>query len=350
MGRCFHLTKFGNEIVASNIIGAMISEQSKMMNQPADPTLIDPGSCPISKTTNDPPPPTNSDPPPPPPEAPYVLEGGDGATIGKCHVHVNELQTCAGDEHNLAAEVTIGDVGGNQIGFQKSTEAGALKPLSVNSKLEAPLVVTPEHRGDYVQFALGTENFDSTQADQTALSWCSTGGWDPKEGPGCGRMSMPSVSVFRSFSFLSRLVWSLWLKFHDRNGKWTVISNVHTMAANHLIVRFGVLYLFLGSQGLRIKSKGVIVEVWGQFGVHDRVASIYFFQVGLSCTTGFPALTSLLASSVLVTTRLFGVVNRSVSSDNRPEQSPEQVLRDLTIVDKRCKTGRGRYVGSANVL
>ena len=45
-----------------------------------------------------------------------------------------------------------------------------MDPLSVNSKLEAPLIVTPEHEHDYVQFGLETEQFDSRQADQTALS------------------------------------------------------------------------------------------------------------------------------------------------------------------------------------
>lgn len=185
MGRCFHLTKYGNEIVAMNTISAMISQQSKMMNQPASPIIIDPGSCPVSDTIES---------PPPPPSAPYVATGGKGPVLGKCHVHVSEIHNCMGDAHNLDTEVTIWDVGGNQIGHQSSTEAGATDPLSVKSRLEALLVVVPEHQHDYIQFTLGTENFDSTQQDQTALSWCSTGGWDPKEGPACGRASITSVS------------------------------------------------------------------------------------------------------------------------------------------------------------
>ena len=130
---------------------------------------------------------------------------------GKCHIHVKEIQNCAGDKHDLATEVTIWDVGGNQIGYRSITEAGAIDPLSVNSKLEDPLIVTPEHRGDYVQFGLGTEQFDSRQQDQTALAWCSTGGWDPKEGPACGRVQQVSVSwAFLLDSLMARLIfWGL---------------------------------------------------------------------------------------------------------------------------------------------
>ena len=172
----------------------MITEQAKMMNQPADPIVIDPDSCPASQPKDDPP-----LPPPSPPVAPYVTTGGSGATADKCRVHINEFESCGSDEHNLSTEVFIWDVGGNQIGYQSVTEAGAVKPLSVNSKLEASLVITPEHRGDYVQFSLGTENFDSKQQDQSALSWCSTGGWDPRGGAICGRFSRVSVSFGLSF-------------------------------------------------------------------------------------------------------------------------------------------------------
>ncbi|KAI4098029.1 MAG: hypothetical protein L6R37_006724 [Teloschistes peruensis] len=166
IGRVFHLTKYGNSIVANGILRAMIAEQAKMMNQPADPVIIDPGQCPIFGAEIDKPP------PPAPAPAPYVVTGGNGAQAGKCHVHVSEYEKCGPDKSDLSTEVTIWDVGGNQIGFQSVTEAGATNPLPVKSKLEDPLVVTPEHKGNYVQFALGTENFDSRQHDQTALSWC----------------------------------------------------------------------------------------------------------------------------------------------------------------------------------
>lgn len=192
----FHLTKYGNSIVANGILRAMIAEQAKMMNQPADPVIIDPGQCPIFGAEIDKPP------PPAPAPAPYVVTGGNGAQAGKCHVHVSEYEKCGPDKSDLSTEVTIWDVGGNQIGFQSVTEAGATNPLPVKSKLEDPLVVTPEHKGNYVQFALGTENFDSRQHDQTALSWCSTGGWDPREGPICGGSRLPPKSSVSTLYFL----------------------------------------------------------------------------------------------------------------------------------------------------
>lgn len=218
MWRAFHLTKFGNAIVANNIIQAMIEEQAKMMNEPADPIIIDPSSCPATGTTDDPVSQgtSTSTPTPAATPPPYTTTGGSGATAGKCHIHVNEIQDCAGDKHNLATEVTIWDVGGNQIGCQSITEAGAIDPLSVNSKLEDPLIVIPENKGDCVQ---------------TALSWCSTGGWDPREGPACGRIQQVSVS------------WASLLDSRDgaanvsgscRNDKWTVISSAHCMGASPL--------------------------------------------------------------------------------------------------------------------
>lgn len=145
------------------------------MHQAADPTLIDPGPCPINAQGggNNP---SSSE----APKAPYALEEGTGPMLGKCHVHLNKWEDCEDDAQNLATEVTIWDVGGRRIGYHNAAEAGAMEPLSVNSKLEAPLVIVSELQGDYVQFNLGTENFDGTQNDRTALSWCSTGGWDPR--------------------------------------------------------------------------------------------------------------------------------------------------------------------------
>ncbi|KAL8706771.1 MAG: hypothetical protein Q9201_000197 [Fulgogasparrea decipioides] len=166
----------------------MVGEQAKMMNEPADPTIIDPGQCLASETTSTSPSPIA------PAKAPYVTTGGSGAQTGKCHLHVNEFENCRSDKYDLSTEVTIWDVGGNQIGYQRAKQAGATDPLSVKSKLEDVLIVTPEHQKNYVQFTLGTENFDSKQQDQTQPSWCSTGGWDPREGPACGRIMRSSVS------------------------------------------------------------------------------------------------------------------------------------------------------------
>ncbi|KAF2689866.1 hypothetical protein K458DRAFT_95905 [Lentithecium fluviatile CBS 122367] len=113
----------------------------------------------------------------PKPTAPYA------DAPGQCHIHVNEFQLCAEETADLAVEITMWDVGGAQIGYQHDTEAGDGHPLKMKSKLEALLEVTPEHRGDYIQFTLGTESWTSKDNDKGALAYCNTGGWDPRENP-----------------------------------------------------------------------------------------------------------------------------------------------------------------------
>jgi hypothetical protein len=39
-GRCFHPTKYGNSIIAKNVINAITQEQAKLMNQPAVTTAV----------------------------------------------------------------------------------------------------------------------------------------------------------------------------------------------------------------------------------------------------------------------------------------------------------------------
>ncbi len=58
----------------------------------------------------------------------------------------------------------------------------------------------------------------------------------------------------------------------------------------------------------------------------------------------------LLARVIPAASWLFGVENGRVDLHIRLEQSPEQVVRDLAIFEKRCKTGRSRNVGSTDVL
>jgi len=58
----------------------------------------------------------------------------------------------------------------------------------------------------------------------------------------------------------------------------------------------------------------------------------------------------LLARVVPATSWLFGVEDGRVDLHIRLEQSPEQVVRDLAIFEKRCKTGRSRNVGRTDVL
>lgn len=58
----------------------------------------------------------------------------------------------------------------------------------------------------------------------------------------------------------------------------------------------------------------------------------------------------LLAGAVPVTGWLFGVENSRVYFHVWFEERPEQVVGDLTIFEKCCKTGRGGCVGSTDVL
>lgn len=128
---------------------------------------------------------------------PYAATGGEGVRADRCHVYVKEISYCGDDTGNLAVAVIIRDAVGRKIGHHGETAAGATKPLSVTSKLEFPLVVTPEHRGDYVQFGFGKEGFNSLQTDNTKPSWCDKAGWDYPSGPVCGKT--PTYPVSRSF-------------------------------------------------------------------------------------------------------------------------------------------------------
>lgn len=108
-----------------------------------------------------------------PPPAPY--------NPGTCHIHVNEIWTCAGNSDNLLVEITMWDNAGKQIGYVKPTEAGATTPLSMTSKLENSLVVIPEHQSDYIAFSLGAQAWPSSQDQKTnPQTYCNVGGWDPR--------------------------------------------------------------------------------------------------------------------------------------------------------------------------
>jgi hypothetical protein len=115
--------------------------------------------------------------PTPTPKAPYADQGG------QCHIHVNELAACAEEDEDLEVEVTMWDVKGTQIGYQALIQAGAKQPLKMKSKLENLLEVTAEHKGDYIQFTVGSESWTSKDNDKSASNYCNTGGWDPREDP-----------------------------------------------------------------------------------------------------------------------------------------------------------------------
>ncbi|KAH7063582.1 SGNH hydrolase-type esterase domain-containing protein [Macrophomina phaseolina] len=82
---------------------------------------------------------------------------------GQVRIHVQEWWGCPSydDENNLSIAADIWDNDVN-IGSVKHTSAGATAPLSLASKFEQFMVITPEWAdGGYVQFALGSLSFNT---------------------------------------------------------------------------------------------------------------------------------------------------------------------------------------------
>lgn len=137
-----------------------------------------PGATPTVKA---PPPPASTTPVTPPP---YVT--------GTCSFHLKETQVCLPNDKNLYAIINLKDGQGNDIGDTNVDPAknpvgdpiNANDPLSFNSKLPHPIVVTGEHSNDYVQFTYGDLSWQSKEPNGGA--YCNNGGWDPRSGPRCG--------------------------------------------------------------------------------------------------------------------------------------------------------------------
>lgn len=135
--------------------------------------------------------------PPNPPSSPTGPDPGPGYATGTCTLHLNEYQTCAGDKTNLLADIQMKDSQGNVIG-STDTKGGSIygqpanaeAPYSFTSKLADPLIVIGEHQGDYVRFTLKEQSWTSNDLPADGNAGCKKpGGWDPKEGPSCGRLS-----------------------------------------------------------------------------------------------------------------------------------------------------------------
>ena len=121
---------------------------------------------------------------------------------GTCQIHVKEYETCLDEARNLYAVVTMWDNAGTQIGKTDQSSPG----VSINANNDYPfysslsdaLVITGEHDGDYVQFSLGAMSWKSS--DSSGSPYCSTGGWDPSQGPQCGGLWSDVNAVwFRAF-------------------------------------------------------------------------------------------------------------------------------------------------------
>ena len=76
-----------------------------------------------------------------------------------------------------------------EIGHHDRAEAGDADPLRVTvDKLTDPLVIQPEVRNDYIQFAFGKQRWASSDGGS-----CKVGGWDPRD-------DFPAVSLTICFS------------------------------------------------------------------------------------------------------------------------------------------------------
>ncbi|KAK5624965.1 hypothetical protein RRF57_000681 [Xylaria bambusicola] len=115
-----------------------------------------------------------------------------GYTPGTCSIHLQETDSWSGN-NDLGHErtdafyierLTMKDGAGNMIGdagFAPDKQYGAsilasdTSPLSVYSKLPDVLVITPESRDNYIQFAIGPQNWRTTT--NTGSARCDTGAW-----------------------------------------------------------------------------------------------------------------------------------------------------------------------------
>lgn len=116
---------------------------------------------------------------------------------GTCSFHLNEYEApCVTDSKDLSADIVLKDNAGTEIGNtngNKGINDGA--SLFLDSKLPSQLVVTGEHSGDYVQFTYGDLSWTNTEPKKdgdVTLAYCNSGGWDPREGPVCGRVTQSS--------------------------------------------------------------------------------------------------------------------------------------------------------------
>ncbi len=104
---------------------------------------------------------------------------------GTCSFHMTQWQSLADSLSNngvYGCEIRILDDNKTTIGWQPHTQCSTAKPLTVNSKLESGMVITPESAGDYIQFTVGSQSWASTKGG-TDLPNCSVGKWDGSDDP-----------------------------------------------------------------------------------------------------------------------------------------------------------------------
>lgn len=124
--------------------------------------------------------------------------GAASYATGNCTLHMSERKACTKDDSNLSADIVLKDSKGVQIGSTNGYQPiNAAAPYGLKSKLPNVVVVTGQNNGGYVQYSYGGQSWKSSNTwKEDNKMFCSTGGWDPKEGPQCliGE-GVPSVSA-----------------------------------------------------------------------------------------------------------------------------------------------------------
>ena len=156
----------------------------------ADETVADPSTHLIGTSTSSAnslstaPAPAPASPTPAPPASPTPP-----FATGMCSLHMTQWDSLANavgnnGENNgdYGCEVRILDNNRQTIGWQVHTDCSTAHPLSIESKLENPFVITPEARGDYVQFTVGSVSWPSSQGGPQEPN-CNVGGWDGSDDP-----------------------------------------------------------------------------------------------------------------------------------------------------------------------
>ena len=121
---------------------------------------------------------------------------------GICSLHLYQTRSLGGKNiggiyvpdtaPTYTVSIDIFDAKKATIGHHDTADAGAGYSLDVDSKLPDVLLITPEERGDYVQFALGSQSWTSSDAGS-----CAVGDWDPKSGyPGVSAPPRPALVLW----------------------------------------------------------------------------------------------------------------------------------------------------------
>ena len=101
------------------------------------------------------------------------------------------------DPYNI--EIRIQDSNKATIGWLPHTNDHNRHSWDVVSRLEDPLIVTPESQGDYVQFSLPNQFWRSTARYADKIPNCSTGDWDCSDNPCVSALSSSRYLVALEF-------------------------------------------------------------------------------------------------------------------------------------------------------